>query len=786
MENESSSKNQSRHLSTSAVEESMQMIKNEVYQCIQNSMETLHSIWSEIGLQEDQKKDRTETVLYHLQHLFQEMVKEEKELKSTLLANVETCTKELEILSQELQVPVYKPETQMTILMLENDLRTKVDALKLEKHDRLKNLKSLRERESEFCDRMCLSPHNLGDVNVPTMEQLKELEANVLFLHKELAKRQNSLRELKHEITRLWEDLEMEPSTMIGQEMAKADAETTFKLSSENLAKLKDLHQELENQEKRNAQEALELRESIKSLYDKLEVDQPEREDFFSKNTGHKPSVICKSLDLCRKELSELWDKCFFGPSQREEFAPAFDNNHTEELLAIHEHQVEVMKNYYEENKVIFKLVEKREALFRTMEEFEMKKNDTNRLANRGGALLKEEKIRKGINKELPKIEQKLKTEVGKWEEEHERTFLINGYHYMDIITNQWAAFNAQKEQEKLERHKRQQEIMEKEMVFGSKPASTPKKRCLLDNHTEELLAIHEHQVEVMKNYYEENKTIFKLVEKRETLFRTMEEFEMKKNDTNRLANRGGALLKEEKIRKGISKELPKIEQKLKTEVGKWEEEHERTFLINGCHYMDIITNQWAAFNAQKEQEKLERHKRQQEIMEKEMVFGSKPASTPKKRTGNTPLRTPKRMRMQDGMTTSTPSKFPLHSSVCPSPRPTPASASGKSAGRPPAFTKPSFRKVANVVKKKAERRLSGRLAGKRRVLGEKNGNTSKQDLISNASIQVVHSSKSSTARDETLVACTSYNEFANGLATDENHLRSSILNKTHSVMSFV
>lgn len=33
----------------------------------------------------------------------------------------------------------------------------------------------------------------------------------------------------------------------------------------------------------------------------------------------------------------------------------------------------------------------------------------------------------------------------------------------------------------------------------------------------------------------------------------------MKKNDTNRLANRGGALLKEEKIRKGISKELPKV-----------------------------------------------------------------------------------------------------------------------------------------------------------------------------------------------------------------------------------
>ena len=49
----------------------------------------------------------------------------------------------------------------------------------------------------------------------------------------------------------------------------------------------------------------------------------------------------------------------------------------------------------------------------------------------------------------------------------------------------------------------------------------------ILDNFTEELLALHEHQVEVMKNYYEENKEIFKLVERREALFKTMEEFEV-------------------------------------------------------------------------------------------------------------------------------------------------------------------------------------------------------------------------------------------------------------------
>ena len=28
-----------------------------------------------------------------------------------------------------------------------------------------------------------------------------------------------------------------------------------------------------------------------------------------------------------------LWDKCYFGPAQREEFAPAFDGMHCDILL---------------------------------------------------------------------------------------------------------------------------------------------------------------------------------------------------------------------------------------------------------------------------------------------------------------------------------------------------------------------------------------------------------------------------------------------------------------------
>lgn len=59
-------------------------------------------------------------------------------------------------------------------------------------------------------------------------------------------------------------------------------------------------------------------------------------------------------------------------------------------------------------------------------------------------------------------------------------------------------------------------------------------------------------------------------------------------------------------------------------------------------------------------------------------------------------------------------------------------------------------------------KRLSARLAVKRRVLEEKNGNTSKLlNNTGNTSIHVVNGFKSSSKINESLVVCTSYNEFA-------------------------
>lgn len=58
-------------------------------------------------------------------------------------------------------------------------------------------------------------------------------------------KRLNTFKQLKKSIEVLWKELETVPSTTIGQELAKDDAEVTFKLSSQNIEALRELSEEV-------------------------------------------------------------------------------------------------------------------------------------------------------------------------------------------------------------------------------------------------------------------------------------------------------------------------------------------------------------------------------------------------------------------------------------------------------------------------------------------------------------------------------------------------------------
>lgn len=83
-------------------------MQNELGQCLGTTLDRLQTIWDEIGIHHDQRRERTKVVFLHLHTLLEEMVKEEESLKNNLLANVEKYGAELIKLSKEMSVPVHE------------------------------------------------------------------------------------------------------------------------------------------------------------------------------------------------------------------------------------------------------------------------------------------------------------------------------------------------------------------------------------------------------------------------------------------------------------------------------------------------------------------------------------------------------------------------------------------------------------------------------------------------------------------------------------------------------
>ncbi|XP_022080595.1 protein regulator of cytokinesis 1-like isoform X2 [Acanthaster planci] len=468
-------------------------MKLEVAECLEHSLEQLRDIWDEIGICEEQRVERQNVVLHHMRNLLSEMVSEERDLRRRLLASVENCGQEVVTISKELGLQPFQPEEGLTILQLEKSLRQKVESLNKEKSERMAKLKQLKDREQHLCDLLCTTPYYIPSGTVPTTEQLETLKDHIQTLTTEKESRQQILSGTKKKIISLLADLEQGPNTSFERDIV-CEEEDSFLLSKENMEALRVLHQELEFKQKENQGIADHLREQIASLWNRLLYPAEERDEYLASHQGYKPSDIkvlreefarleeLKMQNLkrvtqaSREEIALWWDKCYFSRQQRNEFAGFYDDEFTEELLLQHDEELARVKAYYEKNKEILECIKKREEMWKQMLEFEKRANDPNRYNNRGGNLLQEEKERKKINRDLPKLEKILAEQISSYEEKTGAPFLVDGCRFMDYVQMQWAAHEQEKQLRKEERIKAKHLQTENEMTFGSKP-NTPAKR---------------------------------------------------------------------------------------------------------------------------------------------------------------------------------------------------------------------------------------------------------------------------------------------------------------------
>lgn len=291
------------------------------------------------------------------------------------------------------------------------------------------------------------------------------------------------------------------------------------------MAKLKEVQEDLEKQLNRIKDEVEVIKEELVALWDDLDEPTNLRQAFFDNHSGYSQSTIkaineeikrckekahiAKCVGQIRAELTKLWNLCKYSESQRKKFTAFYSRIYTEDLLTLHELEVDKVQKFYDTNRSIFDLLEERENLFSKMKELEHRANNPNRLNNRGGQLLAEEKERKIIQKKLPKIEAQLHDLINDYEVKHQQPFYINGVSLEELLAESWTNHNIEKEIKKNARKEAKDKSVKKasatkrtpvastsrlltpmmstskrKLVFGSTPNSSAKRRNIGSDKT--------------------------------------------------------------------------------------------------------------------------------------------------------------------------------------------------------------------------------------------------------------------------------------------------------------
>uniref|UniRef100_A0A1B6I7A0 Protein regulator of cytokinesis 1 n=1 Tax=Homalodisca liturata TaxID=320908 RepID=A0A1B6I7A0_9HEMI len=237
---------------------------------------------------------------------------------------------------------------------------------------------------------------------------------------------------------------------------------------------------------------ANELRNQISSLWTKMLKDQDELQDYLAMYKGFTNSTITqleeklKELKLERKEkmkelilasrvaLDELWTRCCYTDEQRSQFKPYYVNHYTEDVLDLHELEVERLQFFFEEHKHIYQLAARHEELWERLLHLEEQAKRSDRLfKNRGGQLLLEEKERKLVQKKLPIIKKELISLLEQYKNTTGSDFLYFGQPLLEILEQKEEERKASKENEKLQRKAANVEALQLESRLGARPATT-------------------------------------------------------------------------------------------------------------------------------------------------------------------------------------------------------------------------------------------------------------------------------------------------------------------------
>jgi len=236
------------------------------------------------------------------------------------------------------------------------------------------------------------------------------------------------------------------------------DSPEQLGLHESDISRLQAKRDKLVDEKRNRERKVKELKTTIEGLWDRLGVEELDRKRFLAGTRGCGLRVINEleaemdrlnelkrqNLHLfvedARYKLQALWDNLYFSEEEMLEFTPAFSDVYSDALLSAHEEEIARLEALKEQRLPTLQLIDKHRSLIKDQEDLAASSQDASRLMLRGQKgekrdptrLLREEKMRKRITKDLPKIEVELRKTLERWEDDYGRPFLVHGQRYLD------------------------------------------------------------------------------------------------------------------------------------------------------------------------------------------------------------------------------------------------------------------------------------------------------------------------------------------------------------------
>ncbi|KAI9795753.1 MAG: hypothetical protein M1833_006846 [Piccolia ochrophora] len=290
---------------------------------------------------------------------------------------------------------------------------------------------------------------------------LTSLDSEFSRVYEEYTRRVTFVKTTSDEIIKLWAELgtaQAQTDNMIVKYCR--DAPEQLGLQRDDLNRLSERKDKLVEEKRSRERRLKELRSAVEGLWERLGVEQHQQKSFLNANRGCGMRVVNEFEDELAKlnelkrqnlhlfvedarcQIQDLWDSLYFSEEEMLEFTPAFSDVYSDALLSAHEAEIARLEALREQRAPTLDLIDKHRTLVNDKNALVASSQDASRLMARGQTgqkrdptrLLREEKMRKRITKELPKVEADLRKVLENWEAEYGRPFCVRGERYLDEL----------------------------------------------------------------------------------------------------------------------------------------------------------------------------------------------------------------------------------------------------------------------------------------------------------------------------------------------------------------